>query len=157
MARREHAKIEARSDGFGWELFNVYFGLPCKLQDFQGYYDLWPFCKPYDAEEWWIYEDKAEAEAAAIALTAYLEVVPDRIAPPRISFIEDATGFHLRTNGGICGAALYRGEDDKTPWPFRKLPDWANHTTRVAALKATIKLQGYLDGRDTKKAKTKKK
>lgn len=144
-------------DGIGFELFRVVFGLTCRHEDFLGYYDLWPFCKPYDAEEWWLFLEQGEAYEASCALTEYISHVPRRIAPPRISFIQDATGFHLRCNGGVCGPHLFRGEDDKNVWPFNRLPDWANHKTRADALKACLRLQAYLDGRGAKKAKTTKK
>jgi hypothetical protein len=144
-------------DGLGFELFSVYFGLTCNHNTFRGRYDLWPFCKPYDAEEWWTFMEQPEAIQAAKELTKYLlAVLPNglsRSAPCRISFQKEKAGFRLLNNGNICGMHLFKGEDEKTPWPFGRLPDWPNHKTRSEAMKATIRLQEYLDKRTAKLAK----
>lgn len=144
-------------DGMAFELFCEAFALPCNHLIFRGRYDLWPFCKPYDAEEWWEFMEEAEAKDAAKALTEYLREVPRRFSPERISFVQEGSTFHLRNNGHICGPHLYRGETDSNLWPFNKLPNWTQHKTREDALKACLRLQAYLDGRGEKKAKSKSK
>jgi len=159
---KRFSEIGARQtkDGLGFELFNVYFGLTCNHETFRGHYDLWPFCKPYDAEEWWSFMDEDEASTAAKELRKYLQAIlpknePPRPAPPRISFTKDANGFHLRNNGAVCGMHLFRGQDTNAPWPFGKFPDWPNHKTRDAAMKATVRFQEYLDKRTNQLAKKK--
>lgn len=162
MQRLAEIGARATEDGLGFELFTVYFGLTCGHSTFRGRYEIWPFCKPYDAEEWWQFMEEKDAKAAAKELTGYLEAImpgtgSPAIAPHRISFYKDAKGFHLRDNGQVCGMRLFKGEDEKAPWPFGRLPNWPDHKTRADAMKATIRLQEYLDRRTSHLAKSKKK
>lgn len=147
-------------DGLGFELYNLYFGLTCSHETFHGHYDLWPFCKPYDAEEWWSFMEKDEANRAALDLTAYLKAIlpanePPRMSPPRVSFAQDGKTFTLTNNGTPCGMYLFKGEGDKgsSPWPFGRHPEWFSPADRATALKHMARLQEYLDKRTAQLSK----
>lgn len=154
--KAELHQVAVRPSGLGYELFHTYFNLTCNANSFLGHYDLWPFCKPYDLEPWWDFLDDQEAQLAAGELTDYLLSIPERISPPRISFVRVAQSFQLRSNGHVCGMYLFRGEDTNNIWPFHRLKNWNTHSKEIDAMRAMLRLQAYLDGRGEKRAKEKK-
>lgn len=67
--------------------------------------------------------------------------------------------FNEASGMAPCGARLYKGEDHTDPkqqWPFKDGVDWTRYANQSDAETAAAKLQAYLEARDHKKTKTKK-